>query len=198
MRHIFPRDFYIPKNATPIDCGDTDAAVFIYDKLGENRGSPYGGIAFHGRANKPDWHFTFKTEERRAEKIAEYLAGRKASAEYKTKRKTERNAPHPLKLGTILHTSWGYDQTNVEYFEVTRIIGPHTVELRELKQDRTTTGFMCGRCKPIAGQYLSPRYEGDDSGLPIVRRARGDGSVKISECRTAWVGDKEAYWSSYA
>jgi hypothetical protein len=198
MRHTFPRDFYVPKNATPFDCGDTDAAVFLYDAAGRNHGRHFGAIAFHGRANKPDWHYTFKTEERRASYIAEYLAGRKSRAEYKATIKEQRSAPHSLTVGAILHTSWGYDQTNVEFFEVTRIVGPHTVELRELAQERSESGFMCGRCKPIPGNYLSPRYEGDDRGVPIVRRARADGSVKIDDVRNAWVGVGEHYWSSYA
>jgi hypothetical protein len=200
MRHNFPRDFYLPKSQTlvPFDCGDTDATIYLYDVTGENRGRPFGAIGFHGKANKPDFHYTWKDESRRAFYIADYLKGRKARADVMAKRKAERNAPHPLKVGTILHTSWGYDQTNVEFFEVTRIVGPHTVELRELAQERSETGFMSGRCKPIPGQYLTPRYEGDDSGLPIVRRARGDGSVKICNVRTAWLGGEEKYWSSYA
>lgn len=200
MKHTFPRDFYLPKSQTLTshDCGDTDAVVFTYEKSGENRGNPFAAIGFHGKANKPDFHFTFKTAERRAQYLAEYLEGRKRRASYMAERKSKQNAPHPLKVGSILHTNWGYDQTNVEYFEVTRVVGPHTVELRELAQERTETGFMSGRCKPIPGQYLSPRYEGDDRGVPIVRRASGEGAVKICNVRTAWLGDRESYWSSYA
>ena len=78
MRHTFPRDFYIPKDAKPLDCPDTDAVVYVYENA-KRVGSPYGAVAFHGKANKPDWHYTFKTEERRTAYIAEYLAGRKAS-----------------------------------------------------------------------------------------------------------------------
>jgi hypothetical protein len=200
MRHTFPRDFYVPKNATPFDCGDTDAAVFLYDVPGLklNGQRALGAIAFHGKANKPDWNYTFKTEERRAACIAEFLARRRSHAEYRAKKKTERSAPHPLVIGAILHTSWGYDQTNVEYFEVTRIVGPHTVELRELAQERSETGFMSGKCKPIPGKYLSPRYDGDETGVAIVRRARADGSVRIDSVRNAWLGSGERYWSSYA
>ena len=200
MRHTFPRDFYLPKSQTltPFDCGETDAVVYVYDKAGENRGYAYGAIAFHGRANKPDFHHTFKTAERRATYIGEYLEGRKRRAAYMAERKSKTQAPHSLTVGAILHTNWGYDQTNVEYFQVTRVIGPHTVELRELQQERTETGFMSGRCKPKPGVFCEPRYEGDDRGVPIVRRATGENSVKICNVRTAWLGGGEMHWSSYA
>ena len=83
MRHTFSRDFYLPRSQTlvPFDCTGTDASIYVYDVNGQNAGSPYGAIAFHGKANKPDWHHTFKTEERRAQHIAQYLAGRRARAQ---------------------------------------------------------------------------------------------------------------------
>jgi hypothetical protein len=198
MRHTFPRDFYIPTEASGALNIETttaeDAVIYTYT----TKRNQLGAIVFHGKAAKPDWHFTFANEMSRARKIAEYIEGRKRSAEYKAEQRAKRSQPHKLTVGAILHTNWGYDQTNVEYFEVTRIVGPHTVELREIAQERTETGFMSGRCKPIPGKFLSPRYEGDDAGLPIIRRARADGSVRIDDVRDAWVGDRELYWSSYA
>jgi hypothetical protein len=51
----------------------------------------------------------------RAEYIAGFIAGRKQAAEAKAKRQAERKAPHTLKVGDILVSSWGYDQTNIDY-----------------------------------------------------------------------------------
>jgi len=198
MRMTLTRDFYIPKDATANHFPQAGAIVYFYDIPGAKSGRAFGAVGFHGKANKPGFHYTFKTEERRAAYVVEYVQGQERTVQYRAERRETRKAPHSLTVGTILHTSWGYDQTNVEFFEVTRIVGPHTVELRELAQDSTETGFMCGKCKPIPGRFLSPRYEGDDQGIPIVRRANADGSVKISECRRAWVGAGEHYWSSYA
>jgi hypothetical protein len=79
------------------------------------------------------------------------------------------------KVGEILHTCWGYDQTNIEYFEVVELRGKHVI-LRELAQERTATGFDQGNCAPIAGKYV---------GEPIRRLAQERG-IKIDDCRTAF------------
>lgn len=36
---------------------------------------------------------------------------------------------HPLKVGDILKMSWGYDQTNIDFFKVTKLCGTTMVEL---------------------------------------------------------------------
>ena len=40
-----------------------------------------------------------------------------------------------LQIGSILYASWGYDQTNIDFYEVTKLIGRTTLELRELGQE---------------------------------------------------------------
>jgi hypothetical protein len=194
MRHVFPREFYIPKQATTlVDAEGTDAHILTY----ETAGVPYA-IGFYGKAAKPAFHHRFRNEASRAQHIAGFISGRKQRADYMAKRREERKQPHPLKEGSILHTSWGYDQTNVEWFQVTRVVSERTVELREIAAEITETGWCTGNCKPIPGAFVEPRYEGDDRGVPIVRRANPDGSVKIDDVRRAWIGSSELRWSSYA
>lgn len=192
MRLNFPRAFYLPKTETltPVDCAGTDAEVWTYGETPK-----FGVIAFHGRANKPDFHFTYRTEAARAAKIAEYLDGRKRTAAFKAEIREARKAPHTLTVGTILNTSWGYDQTNVEFYEVTRIVGAHTVELREIAQKRTETGWLCGQTTPVPGEFI---------GEPFTRRVI-DGGVAIEPGRSyrhAHVTDLKPgythYWSAYA
>jgi hypothetical protein len=36
---------------------------------------------------------------------------------------------HPLKKGDILMASWGYDQTNIDFFKVVRLVGATLVDL---------------------------------------------------------------------
>ena len=42
-------------------------------------------------------------------------------------------APHDLKVGDILYSSWGYDQTNIDFYQVTAV-GVHSVKIREIEQ----------------------------------------------------------------
>ena len=41
---------------------------------------------------------------------------------------------HDLKAGTILYAASGYDQTNIDFYEVVMVISPKTVEVREIEQ----------------------------------------------------------------
>ena len=39
---------------------------------------------------------------------------------------------HDLEVGSILYSSWGYDQTNVDFYKVIRRT-PHTIDIVELR-----------------------------------------------------------------
>ena len=47
--------------------------------------------------------------------------------ESKNKYKEERTNPHTLKVGDVLYCSWGYAQTNVDYFKVSEVIGKRII-----------------------------------------------------------------------
>ena len=64
-------------------------------------------------------------------------------------------ATHTLCKGTILYSSWGYDQTNIDFWEVVRAT-PTMVELRQLQQETVEDGFMQGHTRPLLGQYRRP------------------------------------------
>jgi len=98
-----------------------------------------------------------------------------------------------VQVGDILYTSWGYDQTNTEYFKVIAI-SKRYMKMVELEADYKETGFMSGISKPsteikeekIVKGYVSP-----------------DGHMNVSEKgykRSLWIHKegKEHYTSSYA
>lgn len=58
-----------------------------------------------------------------------------------------------IKLNDIFVSSWGYEQTNVDFYQVVGIKGKKTVLLRELKQERNPTGFMSGETIPLLNQF---------------------------------------------
>lgn len=196
MKNRFPRSFYINKGYA-LTHSDPETGLEIH--CGEMAGKFYA-IAFSGKRQKPDWHYSFRTAERRDEKIAEYLASLKANSEYKTQRKAERvSAPRDLEVGDILRASWGYDQTNIDFYEVTGLIGEHMVEIRPIAQHIAETGWLCGKCAPKPGVY---------TGEPMRRVAR-NGSVRMTSYCKAYkmkpaaevAGVKvydSSYWSAYA
>lgn len=192
MRFTFDRSFYIPEDAVEVDTKGTDAAVWTYET---NRAGMAGiyAVGFHGKAQKPDFHVRFRTLAHRAEYIIDYIEGRRRRAEVIAERKVTAKQPHTLKLGDILESSWGYDQTNIDFYEITRLIGTTMVEIRELAQERKETHFMQGDCTPVPGHYISE---------PTRHRIAGGttNAVKVRDWGVwarPWSG-RTAHWTAYA
>jgi hypothetical protein len=185
MRPASLRSRYIPQNATEVADSQSDAVVYLYTNA---RGLPTV-VAYHGKSTKRDFHFYYNTVEKRDAAVQKFFERRRARAKMMADRKAERSKPHTLEIGHILSSSFGYDQTNVYFYEVTAIIGKNTVELREVAKIETETLSMQGTCVPAMGQYV---------GSPIRKRVNANG-VRISSCEWAsiWNGLPKR-WSAYA
>ena len=98
---------------------------------------------------------------------------------------------HSLKVGDVLYTSWGYEQTNVDFYEVTAVRGA-VVDLVEIAQDRTPCEHgMQGKCRPRKGEHIGYAL--------IGKRPNARNQVRITSFATACVWDgREKAWSSYA
>lgn len=67
-----------------------------------------------------------------------------------------------IKPGDVWRAMWGCEQTNVDFYEVTRTTKT-MVTLVQLEQYRMSDGDMSGYTKPIAGAYV---------GSPIRRKVQ--------------------------
>lgn len=137
---VFPRNTYVPKehrDEPPMTPEGTDLAIWVWDEGGR----PYG-IAFVGKSNKPLWNYRFKDDAQRQRTIEEAIKSRKRVKEDKDKRVQERREyQHPYKVGDILDTSWGYDETHVDFYQVVEVRGKVLI-IREITQrvDHETQG----------------------------------------------------------
>lgn len=138
-------------------------------------------MCFGGKRSKPDWHFRFQSIERLHAKIDEHLNGLDAWKKRKDEWKAKRNAPHDVKVGDIFRASWGYDQTNIDYYECTRVISDSTIEIRPIgKESEEIEYHMQGRCVPALGVF---------TGEPMRKRvsmAGGEPSVSITSYANAY------------
>ena len=147
MRNTLKREFYIPKDAVQMDLGDDhDAVVYEYT----NNGNPCA-IAFHGKAQKPDWHYQFKNTEQRDRQIQELVDGRRAHAERKAERAADKKKPHGLEVGNILVSSWGYDQTNIDFYEVVAVKGAN-IDIQPVSSTVTESGEGYDHVAPVPGE----------------------------------------------
>lgn len=85
--------------------------------------------------------------------------------------------PHGVKVGDLFSMSWGYDQTNVNYFQVTRV-SDSGVWVREIGSQSVpgTQGFMCETVKPAKDRFLdrsqwcNPRGQSFGGNVETFRR----------------------------
>lgn len=83
-----------------------------------------------------------------------------------------------LRVGDILYSSWGWEQTNIDFYQVVAIRGS-AVDLRKLDQRTTEDGYMCGTTVPLPDVF---------KGTTHTHRLSKN-YIRIDSCRTAWKWD---------
>lgn len=149
-RFTITREMQVPKDSVKISDKQSDAVAYLY--VSKN-GKPAAAV-FYGKQNKAVSRFYYGNEHIRELAVTRSFEARRQTNQWKDERKAERAKPHTLKVGDILSGSWGYDQTNIDFFEVvatTRL----SVDVRRLAQHRTATAWAQDDCMPIPGKYIS-------------------------------------------
>lgn len=183
------RQLFIPKDAHCVT-NTEQAAVYVYKGSGER----VGLVCFRGSAGKPEKNYTFKNIDAATAYAAEWLNGVQKSVTFRANRRAEKRAwQNGLRVGDILYTSWGYDQTNVDFFIVTRVSGKRTW-VRPIAQDSEATGPMAGQCWPA----MPIRPFGDES-MHIAQGSGNDRGYLNIDGHGAWLLEGQAkYFSTYA
>ncbi|MGG5276313.1 hypothetical protein [Pseudomonas syringae pv. coryli] len=128
-------------------------------------------IAFAGRSDKPAFYISFKTVERARSYTSEWVAGVVKRASDRKAERDAKSGPHSLQLDDVLSASWGYDQTNVDFYQVTAVVTDKTVELRKIAAERVEKGgHMAGECVPLVGVF---------TGEPFRARPTTENCIKI-------------------
>jgi len=117
---------WIPKESTPVEHPDGLGIVYNYEQAGK-----LFGVAYIGKAGNSAWHFRFPNAEQRQQRIDLFFNGLTQSAQMKADRRAERTKPHTLTTGDIVINSWGWEQTNVDFYEVIKAT-KNFVELRNI------------------------------------------------------------------
>lgn len=109
--------------------------------------------------NKQLQGYYFNTLERReqwAKEQIESIKGRIKDEQQRKERNKQAKESHNFKLGDILYQSWGYDQTNIDFFQVVDIL-PKSVKIRGIGQIIVpgSDGFMSEYVKPDINNFTS-------------------------------------------
>lgn len=128
-----------------------------------------------GNARKLFANYTFRTVEQMEAYLAEIKRGEDSREENKTRRAAERKSVvNPYVVGDVVHHSWGYDQTNCDFYQVIAVT-PKTVTLLEICSESVTEeGFMSDRRVARIDNFL-------ENAKPFTCRVlNNDSTVKIN------------------
>jgi len=174
-----PREMQVPKQAIKVADKQSDAVAFVYT----NRVGQLCARVFYGKCNKAIIACYFRDAGQREKSIKVAFESRRAYLATKAEQRAKRSAvTNAYKVGDLFKWTWGYDQTNVNYFEVIESKGRY-VTVREIKSKAIENGStMTGRCIPLPGKFIE-REE-------AKRCLAGDGSIRVQP----WARGGRAYY----
>jgi len=137
--------------------------------------------------------YSYRSEEDREKALNELKSREDSRQAYREKRKAERKAFIPeFEIGDIFVGSWGYEQTNVNAYQVVGRKGLHFAIVRPIKQAvvEGSEGHDCCNVKPIKDSFHSEE---------LFNVKVGQYGIKINSCITAskWDGESSFYNSWY-
>lgn len=193
---------YIPEGYE-LSWDDQDLGIQVYYK-----NTPcISAICFVGRAINPTWHYRFKDGQQRINEVTRTFKNVAERAEYKAARKAkaaEASANHGVKVGDVFRSSWGYDQTNIDYYQVLSV-NNKTATFCKIAQLSENDGFLQGNCVPATNQFIGKPFK------KLIQKSSTESSayIKIYSFANAYkiepvavVSNKPIYesshWTAYA
>tara|TARA_R100000789_G_C3008975_1_gene150804 strand:- start:365 stop:958 length:594 start_codon:yes stop_codon:yes gene_type:complete len=162
--------------------------IYTENKEGVASGNiHYNLVIYRGRAEKPIANFYFRNEEQRTQYIKEQKDSHKAREDDKQERQLEKkNFNHTLKVGDILYTSWGYDQTNIDYYQVTGIVGTKMVKIRQICHKAESSEMTYDNVVPVKDSFIDSNHRGEE----MTKRVQVGNGIRMSsfEYATLWDG----------
>jgi hypothetical protein len=119
------------------------------------------------RFPKALFNYRFRSAERMAEYCKEWIErveiNMNSLKQIKEQKKiAQQNMNHNYKVGQVLYNSWGYDQTNIDFFQIVEV-KQKSIKIRAIYsyQVEGSEGFMCANVKPAIDQF---------KGEPILKK----------------------------
>jgi hypothetical protein len=160
----FDRSVYLTgkDNLQEVDNEGAEVAIYTYDS---GNGKP-AAIGFKRKQSKSYFHYTFRTEDQRKEYIEKEIKENKGISDWKNERKEQRkNFKHDFKEGDILYSSWGYDQTNIDWYQVVGVTDKG-IKIREIGGEDVDDSHVV----PIKDHFVGPS---------MTKLVTPNGSIKI-------------------
>jgi len=152
------REFYTTGMEKVVE--DKDLKIEVYFS---NKNDTLVGMYFTGRKAKPDKYLRFKTNEERLQytnkfiEDAQYLKNLKDERKI-AKKEAQEKLLKSIKVGDVFVSSWGYEQTNINFYQVIDIKGK-TVTFREIAKDVEEDGYMSGKARAVKNNFIGDAFK---------------------------------------
>jgi len=179
-----------------LDFPEVNATIY-YKINGHEEYVEYIAAGFSGKKDKADFYYRFSNKDKFDHYVDKYINAIKSDIEsklkYKEEKKNKAKAVYDnLNIGDVIYTSWGYDQTNIDFYQVTGKFGSNSLKIREL-DDKDVPEADNG-ISPMAGKKIPIK----DKFTDVEKTIRVMGYLKVDN-HIAYIWDgKPMYYSWYA
>ena len=144
------------------------------------------------------WHkvkgvwYGYGDENTVREAIENATKGVKVTKAPKATKKAEKVNKFGVKVGDVFSMSWGYEQTNVDFYQVTELVGEQSVRIIHVSPEivkREDEGYMCGTYT----YNITPEIMRKDYGVHLKDKEKGDVKRVLKSGKTLYLN-----MSSYA
>lgn len=171
----------------------------VYVRTSERDQGRFVVLAFSGNRSNADVYHNFSSIEKAHLYISEWAEGKITSinkeAERKEKQKSlSKRVREFVNIGDVLYSSWGYEQTNIDYYKVVGFKGQSTLLLQEIGACRIddnstyTSAELIPDTEHLIGEVFSKQAKVNQysDNHPVCIR------VTIDQVRSASLKHKEA------
>lgn len=148
---------YYPKGAMKIEVPEGLGTCYVAPWKGEE----WQVIGYAGTAGNASFNIRFRNRSLAEKQVESFFLSLLAHEIRVAQSRSERSKPHTYKVGDVVYNSWGYDQTNVDFYQVTRATN-NFVWLREISSALVPdkgVGPMSGKVIAKPGQFLDKAVE---------------------------------------
>ena len=186
---------FIPKMFKPLEMKPAIDLDFYWN---ECKIKPVA-ICFTKKSFRHSWYYRFKNVEHMNNHIKKTIDGRLEQKKAVQERRQKRYAPHSLQVGDYLYCSWGYDQTNIDFFIVTKLVGKNKILIKGCSNQITNSTEYSDFVRP--GKDTGNSWTRDNHGnhVELLKTVNGsNNSISLSSFAFArkWDGEPKSQTNS--
>ena len=193
MRSVLTRQSHVLKGSNKITHKHSDAVAYVKELAGKHHVK-----VFVGNQSKPIIYTAARDPAAAAVIVQRAFDARRDNLTRKREQRQQRcTQPTSLIAGDVVVRSWGYDQTNVDFYLVLAIRSK-TATLVKLSVARTYTHSMQGTCLPLVTMHVGEQFKGLVRGNSVSLGHGNHASKWNTHVTHNMVDGPAMHWSSYA